>query len=67
MQTIVIVLDFRNAKQQMESMGEQPVKSKTFIAVFQIMQKSLETNRFLVHGVNNLVHFLVRKLACAGF
>ena len=39
MQTIVIVLDFRNAKQQMESMGEQPVNSKTFIAVFQIMQK----------------------------
>ena len=31
---------FRNAKQQMESMGEQPVSSKRFIAVFQIMQKS---------------------------
>ena len=40
LQAIVIVLDFRNAKQQMESMGEQPVSSKTFIAVFQIMQKS---------------------------
>ena len=40
-QTIVIVLDFRSAKQQMDfSMGEQPVSSKTFIAVFQIMQKS---------------------------
>ena len=37
---MVIVLVFRNAKQQMESMGEQLVSSKTFIAVFQIMQKS---------------------------
>ena len=33
-------LDFTNAKQQMESVGEQPVSSKRFIAVFQIMQKS---------------------------
>ena len=33
-------LDFRNAKQQMESMGEQPVSSKRFVAVFQFMQKS---------------------------
>ena len=30
----------QNAKQQMESMGEQPVSSKRFIAIFQIMQKS---------------------------
>ena len=33
-------LDFRNAKQQIESMGEQPVSSKRFIAVFKVMQKS---------------------------
>ena len=38
--TIVTVWDFRNAKQQVESMSEQSVSGERFIAVFQIMQKS---------------------------
>ena len=52
----------------MESMGEQPVSSNTFIAVFQIMQKSkIRVSRQIdLHGVNNLTHLFVRKLACAG-
>ena len=46
--TIVIVLDFRNAKRQMESMGAvQPVSSKRFIAVFQIMQKSEFRDKYI--------------------
>ena len=38
---------FENAKQQMESMGEQPVSNKRFIAVFQIMQKSAFRDKYI--------------------
>ena len=58
---------FQNAKQQMESMSEQPVSSKRFIAVFKNNAKIRVSRLIDFHGVNNLVHLLVRKLACAGF
>ena len=62
MKTIVTVLDFRNAKQQMESLSEQPVsgESSNYAKIRVLIQIDL-------HGVNNLVHLLVKKLACAGF
>ena len=51
----------------MESMGEQPVRSKRFIAVLESYAKIRVSRQIDLHGVNNLVHLLVRKLACAGF
>ena len=51
-----------NAKQQMESLSEEPVYRG-----FSNYAKIRVSRQIDLHGVNNLVHLLVRKLACAGF
>ena len=48
--TIVTGLDFRNAKQQMESLSEQPLSGERLIAVFQIMQKSEFRDKYIYMG-----------------
>ena len=57
MKAIVTVLYFRNAKQQMESLSEQPVRLRFFKLC---KNQSFETNRSDLHGVKNLVHTCMR-------
>ena len=47
----------RNAKQQMESLSEQPVRLRFFKLC---KNQSFETNRSDLHGVKNLVHTCMR-------
>ena len=53
---------FQKRKTTNESMGEQPLSSG-----FSNYAKIRISRQIELHGVNNLVHLLVRKLACAGF